>query len=325
MLPEVIEYANDCHLYIIAHRPMTVVDPESLRIDGNLMTARFINRVDSEESVVECTWTQPHVKGGVKIETTWPHNVLRIFDASGKRIARGNASLFLSYAMANAESDSERLHVDTEFLDLAVDYVGKAYGADGKRGAFTRLQSHSTLQRILVELSRDMEAWLIMLDSTKYTVYSTIVPSGSPRDEQDLEDDEHIERTLGSELDYGVVVDLVEGCLVKYFQPPYNVQLKESFPKSTAKPLAELYARDLNSIGFELDIRHLGVRLRSADEEGVICVGPSFEHGAVYRLHDLESRKDMFDFVDDIDALAARRESRYGNFGRTADPEAQRY
>ncbi|MFJ3270338.1 hypothetical protein [Streptomyces sp. NPDC086776] len=298
---ELLEYANECHLYLIGHRPMTVVDPNSLSVDDNLMTARFISYEQSEDAIVECTWTQPGISGAVRVESDWPHNVLRIMDASDSQIARGNASFFLAYAMASAESDVQRLPVDAQFLDLMVDYIGKAYGTEGNRGAIARLQSHSTLQRILSELPRDMESWIILLNSDSQTLFTSIVPSGQKGDSADQEDDLHLQRALAGPLEEEMIVDFLEGCLIKYFQPPYNVQLKKTFPQASAKPLAELYTRDLNAVGFELDTRHLSVRLRSA------TVASSFAHNAMYSLHSPTDRKNMFDFVDDIEVLRARR------------------
>ncbi|MZG03526.1 hypothetical protein [Streptomyces sp. SID5614] len=299
---EIIDYANGCHLYLIGHRPMTVVDPDSLSVDGTYMTARFISYEKSDDAIIECFWKQPGVTGGVRVETDWPHNVLRVIDASGNQIARGNASLFLAYAMVNMDSDEGRLPVDAQFLDLQVDYVGKAYGSEGERGALTRLQSHKTFQRILAELPRDSEAWIILLNSDTQTLLTTIVPWGKPGDAADIADNKHIERALSGPLTDEMIVDFTEGCLIKYFQPRYNIQLKNTFPHPSSKPLGELYARDLNAVGFELDTRHLGVRLRSE------VIDPSFHHGETYSLHSAEDRRDMFDFIDDIDLLRARPE-----------------
>lgn len=155
LFKDILDYASGCHLYLIGHRPLTVVDPDSLSVDGKHMTARFISYEQSEDAIVECFWEQPGVAGGVKVLSDWPYNVLRVVDASGAQVARGNASLFLTYAMALAKTDSQRQPVDAQFLDLQVDYVGKAYGSDGERGAITRLQNHKTFQRILAELPRD--------------------------------------------------------------------------------------------------------------------------------------------------------------------------
>ncbi|MFF9673708.1 hypothetical protein ACF1GS_18745 [Streptomyces eurythermus] len=298
---EILDYASGCHLYLIGHRPLTVVDPESLSVDGKHMTARFISYEQSEDAIVECFWRQPGVVGGVKVLSDWTYNVLRVVDASGAQVARGNASLFLTYAMALAKTDAQRLPVDAQFLDLQVDYVGKAYGSDGERGAVARLQNHKTFQRILAELPRDAEAWVILLNSDTQTLLTSIMPWATAGDSADIADNEHIERALSGPLRDEMVVDFTEGRLIKYFQPRYNVQLKNSFPHPASKPLMELYSRDLNAVGFELDTRHLGLRIRSE------TVAPSFYHGATYPLHSTEERRSMFDFLDDIDLLRAGR------------------
>lgn len=295
----ILDYASGCHLYLIGHRPMTMVDPNFLSVDGEYMAARFISYERSDDAIVDCLWKQSGVVGGVEVLSDWPYNVLRVMDANGKRIAKGNASLFLTYAMAAARTDEERLPVDAQFLDLQVDYVGKAYGSDGERGALARLQSHKTFQRILAELPRDAEAWVILLNSDTQTLMTSIMPWGKPGDAADLADNEHIERALAGPLTDEMIVDFTEGCLIKYFRPRYNIQLKDAFPHPTSKPLMELYSRDMNAVGFELDTRHLGVRLRSEK------VTPSFQHAEIYPLHSAEERRSMFDFLDDIDLLRA--------------------
>ncbi|MFJ6459639.1 hypothetical protein ACIQM0_00935 [Streptomyces sp. NPDC091387] len=298
---DIIEYADKCHLYLIGHRPMTVIDPNSMKVADDVLEGRFISYENSEDAIVDCRWRQPHLSGGASVQSTWPHNIIRILDSNGKQISRGNASYFLQWAMAQSTSDTQRLPVDAQFLDLTVTYVGKAYGADGERGAIKRLQAHSTLQRVLAELPPDRECWIILLGSDRQTNYTSIVPSGEKGDAADLEDDQHLKQGTSSQLTEGILVDVLEGCLIKYFQPKYNVQLKKTFPHATAKPLAEVYSRDLNLVGFDLDVRHLGLRLRSEE------VDPSFEHGAMYELHNPAIRKNMFDFVDDIEVLRKRR------------------
>lgn len=298
------QYADECHLYLVGRRPKTCIEPHSVSIDDGLLTARFISRVNSEEAIVDCRWTRHNFKNDVHIDSPWPHNIVTILDADGGLVLRCNASLLLAQAMMYTKSDEQRLPVDAQFLDLAVEYVGKAYGEEGERGAFTRLQSHSTLQRILAELPGDMEAWILMLDSTTYTLLTSIVPISETGDKADQEDDEHIDRIFADPMVDSAIVDVVEGSLIRYFQPPYNIQLKQSFPQPTAKPLAEVYARDLNLVGATIDTRRLSLRLLSA------AVRPSFRHEAVFTLHDENDRKNMLDFVDDIERLRSLRSQR---------------
>jgi len=218
-------------------------------------------------------------------------------------VLRRNASVLLAQAVALLDSPSERLPVDIQFLDLEVEYVGKSFGKHGERSAFTRLQSHKTLQRMMAELPRDEELWIVLLDSNTYTILTSMVPQGRRGDAADKEDDARIENMFDSPLGDAAITDIIEGSLIKYFQPRYNVQLKESFPDRRAKPLAEVYARDLNLIGFELDTWDLSLRLGSP-------VAPfSFEHSATYPLHSEDERKSMLDFVDDIEAMRERRET----------------
>jgi hypothetical protein len=301
--PALQQYADSCHLYMIGHRPMTCIDPRATSVEGDVISARFISRVASEEAIVECTWTHPGLKDGAEIDSPWPHNIVRILNSSGHQVLRRNASVLLAQAVAFLDSPADRLLVDIQFLDLEVEYVGKSFGKRGERSAFTRLQSHSTLQRMMAELPRDEELWIVLLDGSTYTVLTSMVPQGQRGDAADQEDDARIETMFDSPLSDAAITDIVEGSLIKYFQPRYNVQLKESFPDRRARPLAEAYARDLNLIGFELDTWDLSLRLGSP--AGAF----SFEHSTIYPLHSDGERKSMLDFVDDIEALRERREA----------------
>lgn len=298
--PDLKNYAESCHLYLIGHRPMTCIMPEHTTVEGERITARFISRVNSEEAVVHVSWNHPGLKAGERVDSPWPHNVVRILDAEGRQLLRRNASILLSQAMALLPSVSERGPVDRQFLDLSVDYVGKSFGQAGERGAMTRLSSHSTLQRILTETPREMEIWILLLDSTTYTIVTTLVPVGKRGDAADREDDDRIKRAFDGPMGDAAITDILEGSLIKYFQPPYNVQLKSTFPEPTSKPLSEAYARDLNLIGFELDTSHLSVRLGSSS------VPPSFDHAVTFPLHSESERKNMLDFIDDIEVLTRR-------------------
>lgn len=148
---ESFDQENPCHLYVISRTPRVSIAPESVTIsDDAIRGVVSIHRQGVTEDhafvvrdgfVTQATW-----------ESSWPYEEFAILDGEGVVIQGGACALF--GAFADTWPKQTQLH---EIL-----YVGQAYGSDGERTAWDRLQSHETLQRILGERAPDTQVWLTM-------------------------------------------------------------------------------------------------------------------------------------------------------------------
>ena len=288
---ETEQMLNRFPLYLLGTRPITTIVPGSIKFEAGRMSAEFQSGGTSAEAIVACTWPESRIKPDHRIDCPSPHNVLRVFEESGALLLRRNASSLLAEAMAYVESPERRMPFDLQFLDLGVQYIGKSYGREGSRGAFARLKSHRTFQRVLAELSVESEAWLMLLDSTTHDKITSTVPLSEVGERPDAL---HVDRVVRGLSEDEQLVDLVEGSLIRHFQPPYNVQLKKDFPVASAKSVSGPLAQHVNLVGVEIETERLGLRLFSK------IVSPAFEHRPRFHLQSQAEREGMFDFADDV-------------------------
>ncbi len=84
---------------------------------------------------------------------------------------------------------------------------------------------------------------------------------------------------------------LAEGCLIRYFRPPFNERYKETFPAAEHSSYKLPYKLDANSVGFELETMQLGARFCSD------AVVPNWVHTTLYALSDPSVRRAFLDFL----------------------------
>lgn len=292
-VPEVDRF----HLYMIARRPRVTVDRSSwVATDETLTLAFEADWGDGEPARAVFTW--PNLYDCIPVLMSEPpYNVLQIGSPSGELLTEATASLFVSALLASA-SWTERAELDGNFLDLSVEYVGRAIGTAGHpRSAVDRLRQHETLQRILADSlaeSPHLEVWLVLLAFEDYTTIG-VMGQWDARVAWS-EEEKHLAAVHGSKFEPDQVAAVAEGALIRYFQPAYNVLLKKRFPNPRHTSYREPYVRDLGALGFQMETTPIGARLRSA------VIEPSFVHGTVFRMSSDEDRRAFVDYWDDTDA-----------------------
>lgn len=83
-------------------------------------------------------------------------------------------------------------------------------------------------------------------------------------------------------------VTLYEASLIRYFQPPFNKEFKESFPSTNLKVLADCYDKDFSALISEICIDELPFKMTSD------AAAPSQYHIAKFDLHEDEARQVFF-------------------------------
>ncbi len=85
-------------------------------------------------------------------------------------------------------------------------------------------------------------------------------------------------------------VTLYEASLIRYFQPPFNKEFKESFPSTNLKLLKDCYDKDFSALISEICIDELPFKMTSG------IVPPSQYHTAYFDLHEDDARKVFFEW-----------------------------
>jgi hypothetical protein len=167
-------------------------------------------------------------------------------------------------------------------------YIGQAYGGDGSRNALDRLKKHETLQKIAVKgIPEDYVLTILMLAIEPSSQLITMINPWAKDQSHGLE---RMKKGLLFDTNEAERTTLYEAALIRYFQPPFNKEFKNSFPSTNMKVLAECYNKDFSALVAEICIDELPFKLFSAAAQRT---GTGYHH-AKHNLHTDESRRVFF-------------------------------
>jgi hypothetical protein len=182
----------------------------------------------------------------------------------------------------------QRLNDEQNAIGFEVLYIGQAYGKDGSRNALDRLLKHETLQRISLQgVPHGYRLNLLLLEiepgNRTYTLFN-------PRAKNKDQGFERISSGLDKVFNTNEAerITLYEASLIRYFQPKYNKEFKDSFPSTNMKVLADCYEKDFAALVAEICIDELPFKMFTD------AVSAEQYHIAKHDLHDDEARKVFF-------------------------------
>lgn len=265
-IASLLDQIRRCHIYIIGLTPQ--VDFVGAAQDGR----DLITSVEVRGKYYDMRWPMPvgvTLKGNG--ETGW-----YVEDGDGKR------------SFPNEITIGQRLSIEHSAVDFDVLYIGQAYGEDGSRHALDRLKKHETLQKISVKgIPSGYNLTILMLAVepgnrliTMFNPFAKDKSQGSDRIKKGLDKlfgTNEAERTT-----------LYEASLIRYFQPPFNKEFKNSFPSTNMKVLADCYDKDIAAVVAEISIDELPFRLFSS------TVRHKLHHIAKHDLHTDAARRVFF-------------------------------
>lgn len=281
--PDTIALAEDCHIYLIIKRPRLSYVPGSIVIANGMTVGRMRYTRQGIPHEFEFRLRGEPNADSVEI-SEYPHSAMLL-------IRNGEVSASLPTHFASMLCDYVE---DTSIRDFDVQYVGMSY-ADGTRSAKDRLQSHSTLQQVLADLSYDSPESETLLVLAQYEPPQLIISFDGRDESLLLEDDRDVMHDLQrhqQEITKDLQITLIEAGLIKYFQPPYNDKYKNRFPSPTHKILDEVYSIDFGALTVEINTESINARLVSSARN------PGFHHIASFDLHDLSIRRSFFNIMN---------------------------
>jgi hypothetical protein len=266
---EVVEgFANNlktCHIYLIGLMPQIEL------VDG---------KVD-EDSLV----TSYNIAGKIR-ELRWP----MMPDATVENSEKG-------WCVVNAAGENfwpaeeyvaRRLNDELNAIGFEVLYIGQAYGKDGSRNALDRLLKHETLQKISLQgVPQGYRLNLLLLEIQPANRMITLF---NPRAEINDQGTERISKGLDKLFSTSEAerITLFEASLIRYFQPKYNKEFKDSFPSTNMKVLADCYDKDFAALLAEICIDELPFKMFTS------TIPPRQYHSAKHDLHEEAARKMFF-------------------------------
>lgn len=259
------ENLRTCHIYIIGTVPK--VDFVGARQDGQELVTSY----EVSGQSYELRWPLDADCRLIEDENGWA-----VENDAGERRFPGDtlAITHLSHAYG--------------VYDFKVLYIGQAYGKDGSRNALDRLLKHETLQRISVKGTPEGQVLsLLLLEIEPANRLITFInPFAQDTGDGAARISSGLDKLFGtSEAER---IALYEASLIRYFQPPFNKEFKESFPSTNLKVLRDCYDKDFSAVIAEISFDELPFRLFSD------AVPPAWDHIASFDLHDDASRQVFF-------------------------------
>ena len=255
---------NTCHIYIIGFAPSVRLNSEKLQ-NGVLTTNYSVAGVNHD-----LNWQAP--EGAEIVEEG---DTVYVKDLSGQMFWPSNEQV-LSYLGQATD------------LEFQVKYIGQAYGKDGSRNALDRLLKHETLQKIVLKGIPEGKQLQVLMVSVQPN--NQLLTQFNPRAEETDTSSERIQSGLEKlfNTDEREQIALYEAAMIRYFQPEFNKEFKDSFPSTNLKILRDCYEKDFSGVVAEFFIDELPYKLCSEK------VSPKIHHIAYHDLHDDSDRKAFF-------------------------------
>lgn len=277
------------HLYLIGVRNKCIFIPESIEYNNCSISfdIKLYNR--ETQAIIPSTITLDKDNKITNAISEYPYDRIRVSTENTKDF------LISINALLNKK---DIINKDTlKLLDTEIIYIGKAYGEDGSKSAYDRLQNHSTYQKILSDYSRfpDKEVWVMLMH---YEIKGLLSFDGAKAKKSPKESATDIQRGVrgirnirnfydGTGYDQEQFVNMVEAGLINYFQPKYNSLLKREFPSQLHQSYSKYYIEDIHSLIIEF-IPEYPCRFFTE------ITNTDFKHTKVYQFQSDESRKSFF-------------------------------
>lgn len=261
--PELQAAVADCNIYLIVCRRRIAIDPR-LEIEAGHLVGQFLTQAERGWAPVPFRYPllPVHHAGApdqLQLATTVSGSHIRITNVLGQQHFIASHVL-----VASAESGLGEAH-----RDLDVMYVGQGFGRIRPRTSVDRLLRHDKLPRILARMHTyqpEIEVLLLLYRFEHKRVLAsnagdlTLEPEATEEEEK-----RHLSQITSAKIDRKGSVDLAEAALINFFQPPYNVLLRDTdfAAKKKIKALEKVLAHDLTGLMVEICTSNLHSRLSS--------------------------------------------------------------
>ena len=265
MLNKMRDVLENCHIYLVGYVPR--MDLKSINQSDNIAT--FQVEVLGRQYPVEL-----EVPDGLSLrqEDGWWF----FSNASGDRFN------------PPTEKIAEALAYQHDCSTFEVVYVGQAYGKDGSRNAIDRLKKHETLQKISLKgVPEGYRLQLLLLEiHPSNQLFTSFNPFAQETDEGEDRIKKGLDKLFGTSEKERIT--LYEAALIRYFQPQYNKEFKNSFPSTNMKILSDCYDKDFACLVAEICFENFHYKLFSQSVE------KKFDHVVNIPLHTEEERRIFF-------------------------------
>jgi hypothetical protein len=281
---ELAARVSACHIYMICKRPRLSLKNTAPKVTGESVIVNLEYRLagtlySSDSQIPRSHFTEEEVDFRV---SPYPHRELLSYDKSGKHLG----------TMLLANVAQLFIGLPAEVRDLKVLYVGKGVASKAKG----RLQNHSTLQKILAQVTSnepDDEVFILLyaFDRPEKSMFKLVSPGGEPEVSMEAVVN-NISRMRAYKPNLDAQVAVIEAALINYFQTDkYNTHYIHGFPSPKLAILKDIYQADFAGLIVEIDNENIVYQRIYSDK-----VAPHHFHAAKVDFRKMENRFSILEF-----------------------------
>lgn len=270
-LAGLMDRIRKCHIYMVGFSPR--VDFEGASQDGR----ELVCHLKMLGEVYDVRFPLPE---GLDLHTEHVdgQDYWRLENRAGQRFFPSESQMQTRLALTG------KVHFD-------IQYIGQAYGKSGSRNALDRLRKHETVQKIA--LQGVPEAHSLQVVMLRVVPATRMLTMFNPRAKDISKGEKRIKAGLDKLFgtDEAERTTLYEASLIRYFEPRYNKEFKDSFPSTNLKILQDCYEKDMSAIIAEVNFDDMPFVFKSEK------IAPQESIMAMHNLHATEDRAVFFGLI----------------------------
>ncbi len=281
------------HIYLIGKRKKLFFEKSETN-DSNFNVSHFYSLDEG------------HNKVPIKVQHSKELEILSLKDGYYKVIFNGQEAFVRDYLMANNLFGLKDDVIGDKFKtplpsDLQIMYIGQAFGRTKERKIDYRLANHEKLQEIALKILDSASNEEIVIIGIKVEVNdlaTALIIDDKGLDKANkmtIESMYDLKKRAAERISEGQKITVYEAALIKYFQPEYNKEYKETFPTPDFKSYDELFKTSFDYCAMTIDCAVIFSRLFST-----AVPERKYIHHQHFPLTTIDEKKSFFEYLIDL-------------------------
>lgn len=288
MSPEDQISLNSTDLYFICKKPRLRIVEDSLYLkDGNLHIGFELSLKEGNKQEF---WVIKNYPLTEAMFTVSQSNSARVNHTKGTGTMP--IEMLLQHLMYGMHVEDPSLYFkqfEYKYINnFEVLYIGKSCIKKGNN-AFKRVSKHEKLQEILSHVSTNEHHNEVFI-----MFFNMHESKGIFATKEKFSHEQLKELYKKKDIPKEQLLNIAEACLIRYFEPEYNKNLKKNFPSAELKLLKECYNCDYSAIATEIATEYIGCNTWSKK------IPSKARHIAVFTLNDNEAKAQTSLFAETL-------------------------
>lgn len=244
-----LEDLKHYNIYFVCQRNRVEIIPNSIKVTEKLIKFDFNICENDKKELISSAMNNVFGTTDIFIKSDYPYNFFELIDKKGEVLFSAKSAYVL-------DARKMAMNIRHEFLDFEVLYIGRTTRLS-KKPTIDRLVQHSKLQKIYADTNRTSPNKEIYIVLGNFIQDGTIEVRGTIETDPnyDKEDIKRVKKFMKTRLELkpSQKTIITEAALIRYFQPKYNIEFKDSFPTKKHTSYKPYYDLDLNSVSIEMN------------------------------------------------------------------------